>query len=70
MWVLVGVAEDAGHGNIGAADLLGNVAIEVFSGDDIDGIGPRDGDRREHAEKCPQEDMTPGRIYSNPARQP
>ena len=39
MRVLVGIGQDAGDGYVGAADLRGEVAIEVLRGDDLDGIG-------------------------------
>src|SRR3954471_6902295 len=39
MRVVVRVVEDAGHGHMAAADLGGEVAIEVFGCDDADRVG-------------------------------
>ena len=39
MRVLVGIGQDAGDGDIGAADLGGDVALEILGGDDLHGIG-------------------------------
>jgi hypothetical protein len=36
MRVLVRIAEDAGHAHVGAADLAGDVAVEVLGRDDRD----------------------------------
>ena len=41
MRVLVRIGEDAGHGDIVAADLAGDVAIEILGGDDLHRIGER-----------------------------
>ena len=41
MGVVVGAGEDAGHRHVGAADLGGDVAVEVLRRDDFDGTGKR-----------------------------
>ncbi len=41
MRVLVGIGEDRGDGDIGAADLRGDVAPEILAGDDFYGIRER-----------------------------
>ena len=55
MRVLVGIVEDAGHRDVGAADLLGDVAVEVLGRDDLDRVRLCDGHRREGAEKRAEE---------------
>ena len=47
--VLVGMGEDAGHRDMGAADLRGDVAIKILGRDDPHGIG--EGGRGKGAER-------------------
>src|ERR1700739_3083028 len=55
MRVLVGIVEDANHRNVGAADLLGDVAVKVLGRDDLDRVRSCDGHRPEGAEKSTEE---------------
>jgi bacterioferritin-associated ferredoxin len=38
VWILVGIAQDAGHCCVGAGELLRDVTIEVFRGDNVDSL--------------------------------
>ena len=52
MRILVRIAEDAGHRDVVAADLAGDVAVEILGGDDLHRVGERGAAARAEAAKA------------------